>query len=175
MRIIKPIDLSKKEFSPFGKIIGVENSEYMVINNGFANKHFNLCNIDANDNGGVATLHIYEAKKREFPLKINMMEKHPHFSQTFMPRGTTPFLVVVALGEEKPDLSTIKAFITNGNQGVHYNRGVWHFPLISLEDKGQFIVIDRDDLNEPNNKVVDCIELDIKEEIKISLEKKDKK
>ncbi len=76
-----------------------------------------------------------------------MLEKHPFFSQTFMPRSSKPFMAVVALGEEKPDLSTLKAFITNGNQGVHYNRGIWHFPLISIEDKEQFIVVDRTDCN----------------------------
>ena len=96
-----------------------------------------------------------------------MMEKHPFFSQTFIPRSNTPFLVVVALGEESPDLNTLRVFKTDGNQGVHYNRGVWHFPLISLEEDEQFIVIDRNDLGKSENKVIDCIEIDISEDIEI--------
>ena len=167
MKTIKPIKLKQEDFSPYGKVLSVENSEAIVINNGFANKHHNLCDMDCNDNGGVATFHLYIGKKREFPLKINMMEKHPHFSQTFMPRSTKPFLLVVALGNEKPDLNTLCVFKTNGNQGVHYKKGIWHFPLISLDDNEQFIVIDRNDLGKKENKVVDCIELSIDEDISV--------
>ena len=167
MRTIKPRYLEEETFSKYGKIISVENSESIVINNGFANKYYNLCDIDSNDNGGVSTLHLYEAKKREFPLHINMMEKHPHFSQTFIPRSKTPFIIVVALGLEEPDLNTLSVFKSNGNQGVHYNRNIWHFPLISLEENEQFVVIDRNDLSKKENKVVDCIELEIKQDIEI--------
>lgn len=167
MRTIKPRYLEKESFSKYGKVISTENSESIIINNGFANKHYNLCNIDANDKGGVATLHLYEGKKREFPLKINMMEKHPYFSQTFIPRSKTSFIVVVALGDETPDLNTLSVFKSNGNQGVHYNRNVWHFPLISLEEDEQFIVIDRNDLGKEENQVVDCIELQMNEDIEI--------
>ena len=167
MRTIRPINLEDEEFSKYGKIISVDNSDSIIINNGFASKHYNLCNIDANDNGGVATLHLYEGKKREFPLKINMMEKHPHFSQTFIPRSKTPFIIVVALGSEEPDLNTLSVFKSNGNQGVHYNKNVWHFPLISLEDKEQFIVVDRNDLGKEENKIIDCIELELNQDIEI--------
>jgi len=165
--ILKAIQLDSKNFDAYGKVLSVEDSEFIVINNGYANKHFSLCDIDANDNGGVATVHFYVAKKRQFPLQINMMEKHPHFSQTFIPRSNEAFLVVVALGDEKPDLSTLKVFKTNGNQGVHYQKGIWHFPLISLEENEQFIVIDRNDLGKKENKVIDCIEVDINQEIEV--------
>jgi ureidoglycolate lyase len=166
-KVLKPIALTCENFEAYGKVLSVDQSESIVINNGFANKHYNLCNMDCNDFGGVATLHVYVGKKREVPLKINMMEKHPYFSQTFMPRSTKPFLLVVALGDEKPDLNTLKVFKTNGNQGVFYKKAIWHFPLISLEDNEQFIVIDRSDLGKSENKVVDCIELELSEDIEI--------
>ncbi len=35
------------------------------------------------------------------------------------------FVVVVALGDDKPDLSTLRAF-TNGEQGVNLHRNVSH-------------------------------------------------
>lgn len=165
--VLKPESLSSKSFSEYGKVLSVEETQSITINDGFAQKHFNLCNIDANDKGGVATVHFYIGKKREFPLSINMMEKHPCFSQTFIPRSNNPFLVVVALGDDKPDLKTLKVFKTNGNQGVHYKRGIWHFPLISIEDNEQFVVIDRNDLGKSENKLDDCIEINIDMEIKV--------
>jgi ureidoglycolate lyase len=71
------------------------------------------------------------------------LEKHPFFSQTFIPKGNTPFLVVVSPPSEEPVIENIRAFISNGDQGISYSRGVWHFPLISINDNSQFIVIDR--------------------------------
>lgn len=159
--VLKPEILTSKSFDSFGKVISIDNSESILINDGYAQKHFSLCDMDSNEKNGVSTLHIYVAKKRAFPLKINMLEKHPYFSQTFMPRSNKPFLVVVALGEDKPDLNSLKVFKTNGNQGVHYNRGIWHFPLISIEDNEQFIVIDRNDLKIKENKLEDCIEINL--------------
>lgn len=160
---LNPIKLTKDNFADFGKVISIEDSESKIINNGYAKKFYELCTMDAKEKDGSSTLHIYVAKNREFPLKIDMLEKHPFFSQTFMPRSTQPYLVVVALGEDKPDLSTIKAFKTNGNQGVMYNRGIWHFPLISIKNQEQFIVIDRTDENKEDKKLVDCIEIEIQD------------
>lgn len=160
---LKPQTLTREAFKKFGEVVSCENRDSKIINNGFAQKFYELCTMDTNEKGGSSTLHIYVGKNREFPLHINMLEKHPFFSQTFMPRSEEPFLCVVALGEEKPDLSTLKAFVTNGKQGVHYNRGVWHFPLICLKDKEEFIVIDRTDYNQEENKIVECIEYDIEE------------
>lgn len=160
---IKPVLLTQTAFKEYGKVITTEEAESKTINNGYAKKYFELCTMDATEKNGASTLHIYVAKNREFPLRISMLEKHPYFSQTFMPRSCEPFLVVIALGENEPDISTLKAFITNGNQGVHYNRGIWHFPLISLKNNEQFIVIDRTDFNEEEKQLLDCIEYNIDE------------
>lgn len=156
-----PEPLCREKFGLYGDILTTNNSEMKIINNGFAQKHYDLCAVDSRKNNGLSAVHIYVAKKREFPLNINMLEKHPHFSQVFIPRSQKPFLVVVALGVDKPDLSTLKAFITDGDEGVHYKRGVWHFPLISLEENEQFIVIDRTDCNIKENKIEECIEYSI--------------
>ncbi len=149
---LKPKTLTKESFKKFGEVIEIEGSQSKTINNGYAQKYFEQCIMDADEKGGKSTLHIYVAKQREFPLKIDMLEKHPFFSQTFIPRSSDPFLVVVTLGEDEPELSTLEVFITNGDQGVHYNRGIWHFPLISLKDKEQFIVIDRTDCGDKRKK-----------------------
>ena len=51
------------------------------------------------------------------------------------------FVVVVALGDDKPDLSTLRAFITNGEQGMNYHRNVWHHPLFAGA-RHHFLTID---------------------------------
>jgi len=169
MKKLHPIALSPENFASYGDVLSTQNNESIIINNGFAQKFFNVATLDASDNNGKSALHFYIAKEREFPLEINMLEKHPYFSQAFIPRSTKPFLVLVCLGEDEPDLSTLQAFITDGNQGVHYKRGIWHFPLLSIENDEQFIVLDRTDCGMKENKIEECIEYYFESDIKINL------
>ena len=141
--ILTPEILTAENFSQFGQVISLEQKDFLTINNGYAKKYPDLATIDTQEHGGTTTVHIYVAKKRQFPLQINMLEKHPFFSQTFIPKDNQPFLVVVAPASDEPNIKDIRAFISNGEQGVNYSRGVWHFPLISVKDGAQFIVIDR--------------------------------
>ncbi len=140
---LTPEKLTTENFSQFGQVISLEQKDFLIINNGYAKKYPDLATIDTQEHGGTTTVHIYVAKKRQFPLQINMLEKHPFFSQTFIPKDNQPFLVVVAPASDELNIEDIRAFISNGEQGVNYSRGVWHFPLISVKDDAQFIVIDR--------------------------------
>jgi len=140
---LTPEKLTTENFSQFGEVISIENKEFITINDGYANKYADLAQVDTQEENGQTSVHIFVATKRQFPLQITMLEKHPFFSQTFIPRGNTPFIVVVAPPAEEPVIENIRAFISNGEQGVNYSRGVWHFPLISVRDDAQFIVIDR--------------------------------
>lgn len=164
--------LTGEAFAVFGDVLSADKSASKIINKGFAEKHYELCTLDSSEKGGLSALHIYVAKARQFPLMIDMMEKHPYFSQVFMPRSKEPFVVVVALGEEEPDTTTIKAFISSGNEGVQYRRGIWHFPLISIKDNEQFIVLDRTDDGMLNKRITECIEHYFEDE-KFILELKD--
>ena len=141
--ILTPEILTAENFSQFGQVISREQKEFLTINNGYAKKYPDLATIDTKEHSGTTTVHIYVAKKRQFPLQINMLEKHPFFSQTFIPKDNQSFLVVVAPASDELNIEDIRAFISNGEQGVNYSRGVWHFPLISVKDDAQFIVIDR--------------------------------
>ena len=75
---------------------------------------------------------------------------------------------MVAPPSEKPSIEKIKAFITNGEQGINYSRGVWHFPLISIKDNSQFIVIDRKH-NEDIDTIEQCEEIII-DDVNVTLE-----
>ncbi|WP_176364635.1 ureidoglycolate lyase, partial [Escherichia coli] len=69
---------------------------------------------------------INRAHPANLPLTIHELERHPQGTQAFIPKKGEVFVVVVALGADQPDLSTLRAFITNGEQGVIYHRNVWH-------------------------------------------------
>ncbi len=140
---LTPEVLTADNFQLFGEVLSTENKESIKINDGFASKFPDIVKLDTKEAEGETSVHIFVAKKRQFPLQITMLENHPFFSQTFIPKNNTPFIVVVAPALQEPVIENIKAFITDGDQGISYSRGVWHFPLISLKDNAQFVVIDR--------------------------------
>ena len=141
-KIIKPIKISKSNFSAYGDLISTDDINPMDINAGYAKRFDNLANIDTSKDDGKTVVSIFSALKRTFPMKIDMMEKHPLGSQAFMPMKETTFLSFVAPTGESPEISKIQSFIIPTKTGINYKPGVWHFPLISTENTN-FLVIDR--------------------------------
>ena len=141
-KIIKPIPITKENFAKYGDMISTKDIKPLEINNGYAKRYDGIANLNTSNDNGETTISIFSALKRNFPMKIDMMEKHPLGSQAFIPMKETTFLVFVAPKEEKPDLNKIEAFIIPPGIGVNYKPGTWHFPLISTEDMN-FLVVDR--------------------------------
>ena len=140
--VIKPININKSNFTEFGDIISTGGVNPIDINAGYAKRFDNLADINTSVNSGKTIVSIFSALKRTFPMKIDMMEKHPLGSQAFIPMKPTTFLAFVAPAGDKPDLNKVESFIVPPGIGVNYNADVWHFPLISTEDMN-FLVVDR--------------------------------
>ena len=141
-KIIKPIKISKSNFSAYGDLISTDDINPMDINAGYAKRFDDLANVDTSIDGGKTIVSIFSALKRTFPMKIDMMEKHPLGSQAFIPMKEITFLSFVAPPGESPEISKIQSFIIPPKTGINYKPGIWHFPLISTEDT-DFLVIDR--------------------------------
>ena len=141
-KIIKPIKITRTNFSVYGDLISSDNINPVNINDGYAKRFDNLANINTSKDDGKTIVSIFSALKRTFPMKIEMMEKHPLGSQAFIPMKETTFLCFVAPPGESPDISKIQSFIIPPKNGINYKPGIWHFPLISTED-ANFLVIDR--------------------------------
>ena len=140
--IIKPTKINKKEFAEYGDLISSNNVNPIDINAGYAKRFDDLANINTLKNEGKTTISIFSSLKRTFPMKIDMMEKHPLGSQAFIPMKETTFLSFVAPSGESPEIGKIQSFIIPPKTGINYKPGIWHFPLISTEDTN-FLVIDR--------------------------------
>ena len=139
---INPRPITKENFSKFGDMITTADIKPIEINKGYAKRFDGIANLNTTKNNGETTICIFSAQKRSFPMKIDMMEKHPLGSQAFIPMKQTTFLAFVAPEGDKPDLNKIEAFIVPPEIGVNYNPGIWHFPLIATEDMN-FLVVDR--------------------------------
>ena len=142
MKLVKAKNITKKNFSKFGQLINTSKKNPININDGYAKRFDDLINIDTSKKKGKAIVSIFNAKKRSFPIKIDMIEKHPVGSQAFIPMEDTKFLVFVAPKGHKPNINKIQSFLVPKQTGVNYKAGIWHFPLISMKNMN-FLIVDR--------------------------------
>ena len=137
-------NINNKNFKKFGDLISIKEKNYEEINKNTTNSFFDLANIQIEGDDKRVRLNIFEAKKRIFPLQINMLENHPYSSQVFLPFLKTTFLVIVAPIATRPNLDEIEIFKVSDGDGINFNPKVWHFPLISL-DNAKYITVDKKD------------------------------
>ena len=141
-KIIKPTGITRENFAAYGDLISSDSIKPININAGYAKRFDNLAKINTSKDKGETIVSIFSALKRSFPMKIDMMEKHPLGSQAFGPMKETIFLSFVAPAGDAPEINKIQSFVIPKKMGINYKPGIWHFPLISTEDTN-FLVIDR--------------------------------
>jgi ureidoglycolate lyase len=134
--------LTRAAFAPFGDVIELEGAKQIPINLGTTIRFHDLAKVDVADENGRPLVNLFRGQPRALPFEVTMLERHPLGSQAFVPVNDKPYLVVVAPAGVL-DPAQIRAFVTNGWQGVNYAKGVWHHPLIALGDVSDFIVVDR--------------------------------
>ena len=134
--------ITKENFSKYGQLISTESIESFIINNDTTESFYDLANIEIYGEDKQIRVNIFKAKKRLFPLKINILENHPLGSQLFIPLKSTNFIVVVAPISKVPNFNLIEAFLIPYESGINFKPKVWHFPLIALENSN-FLIIDK--------------------------------
>ncbi|EJU04387.1 allantoicase [Dacryopinax primogenitus] len=142
-----------------------EGIVHTLANGGTAVKYHRLAPITSSYPEGSAAftgISVYRSTPAEgavlgatWPVKV--LERHPHTNQAFIPMGRTAhpegeealspngyYLVAVAeTGEDdKPNLSTLKAFVASTSQGVMYNQNTWHHPMCVLGSAIDFACIE---------------------------------
>ncbi|AEA61057.1 ureidoglycolate lyase [Burkholderia gladioli] len=134
--------LTRAAFASFGDVIETEGARQIPINLGTTIRFHDLARVDVAEQGGYTLVNLFRGQPRELPFEVKMLERHPLGSQAFLPLSERPYLVVVAPAGEL-DPAQIRAFVSNGWQGVNYAKGVWHHPLIALGEVSDFVVVDR--------------------------------
>jgi ureidoglycolate lyase len=135
-----PIEpLTERAFAPFGRVLQTEGALHFLINEGSTTRFHALAAADPGADGQ-AILSIFRGTRRPDPIVIAMLERHPQGTQAFMPLSADDWLVVVA---ERPRADALRCFRATGAQGVQYDTGVWHHPLLVLRPEQDFLVVDR--------------------------------
>jgi ureidoglycolate lyase len=162
------LEPSRENFAPFGDLITLDGAEHFPINQGSTERFHALSKVDVGDEGGKPIISLFRGKAFHLPFKLRVMERHPLGSQSFIPvttSSTNQYLVIVAPATcqtEEEITQNLHAFLVKGFRGVTYAKGVWHHPLISLDEEQDFIVVDR---SGPGNN---CDEISITQEITVT-------
>jgi ureidoglycolate lyase len=137
--------LSEAAFAPFGQVIEASaQHQQFSVNEGTSQRFHDLAQLQPGENGRL-TISNFRAQPRRLPFQVRMLERHPLGSQAFMPLSGRPFLLVVAPAGAQVERSQLRAFLSNGCQGVNFAPGVWHHPLLALQAESDFLVVDRAD------------------------------
>jgi ureidoglycolate lyase len=143
MRPIKPEKLTCLAFEPFGTVIEVNDvAQAAIINAGTCLKFANLALPDCSQDGGCTAIHIYRATPLPLPITLAGFERHSQGTQAFFPLSGRPYLVAVA-PPGSFEVTKVRLFKAEGNQGVQYDSGTWHHFCLALGADSEFLVIDR--------------------------------
>ncbi|WP_250517766.1 ureidoglycolate lyase [Caballeronia sp. INDeC2] len=135
--------LTDDGFAPFGEVISRDGKQSFRLNEGMAKRFHDLANIDVNRESGRPAVSILHARPNQFPLVIKFVQQFVLSSQAFIPLTESPFITVVAVDKYDGTPGELKAFISDGKQGINYRIGVWHHTLIVPDKDAEFLVIDR--------------------------------
>lgn len=139
--LIEP--LTQSAFAPFGDVIEADPSRMRMINGGNTERFHALFSPEAAGDGARVIVNLFRGQPRAFPYALDMMERHPFGSQSFSPLSGRPFLVVVSEDEDgRPGRPRV--FLARADQGVNYRRNTWHHPLMALGAVCDFLVVDRE-------------------------------
>jgi ureidoglycolate lyase len=135
--------LTAEAFAPFGDVIDARTSASFPINAGRTQRHHDLAKVETLGENARTLINIFVSQPVTLPLDLTFLERHPLGSQAFMPLHEERFIVVVAPPGEVIHPGEVRAFVTDGRQGVNYHAGTWHAIQSVLAREGEFLVVDR--------------------------------
>ncbi|MEZ5592158.1 MAG: ureidoglycolate lyase [Gammaproteobacteria bacterium] len=134
--------LTAAAFLPFGQVIAAGCGVSSSANGGNAERFDALATLTHAPVATAPTMAVYRAQPMSLPFTIQLLERHPHSSQAFIPMTVEQFIVITALptAQGDADLDTLKAFIGERGQGINYRPGIWHYPIVVLHQQADLLM-----------------------------------
>ncbi|WCE28888.1 ureidoglycolate lyase [Vibrio sp. SCSIO 43137] len=145
-RVLNIEPLTQEAYAEFGDVIEFDiqdNDDFQMKNDGSAKRYrdFTQAGYPVDDDTDIG---IFKIMPLHASNKVPMVERHPKGIQSMIPLSRQQLVIVVAPPSDEPQIEHLRAFITNGQQGITYRTGVWHCPLRSLckTDEDYVLAID---------------------------------
>jgi ureidoglycolate lyase len=100
---------------------------------------------------GGELLHVV-LQARSLPTEVELLERHFHHSQSYLPANGKSFVMVMGDRTEHglPDFSALRAFEFRDAAGIVLHARVWHEFPVATEDDTRFTVILREEAHVNN-------------------------
>jgi len=135
---LRAASLQSDQYAPYGDVIAATGVA-RTANAGTAQRFNHVAALENLRPGAKPNLCVFRVEPTMAnPFTVRMLECHRHSTQAFVPMAAARYLVIVCGGGDAPDLSTLKAFIATGTQGITYKPGTWHHPLVVLDQTTDF-------------------------------------
>ncbi|KAI0028611.1 allantoicase [Vararia minispora EC-137] len=147
------LPISPEAFAPFGQVIqsypdvnatpSPRSIKITSANSGTALKYHKLMLLASSYPEALSAtsgISVYrcEPAPNAREVEVKVLERHPYTNQAFIPLGADAdqrYIVAVAENgeDDRPNLSSLRAFVVRGDQGVVYDTAVWHLPMTVID------------------------------------------
>jgi ureidoglycolate lyase len=141
VRELKVEPATPEALAPFGQVLGVHD-QVQPLPTGFYEGKVTVYAPVQFQSDEDTLLTVATVDRRD--LRVQWMERHFKHTQTFIPLGGKPFIVVLAPPNDKelPDLDQVRAFLFDGSSGFTMKIGTWHeFPFALLDHSNVIVIL----------------------------------
>lgn len=139
MRALVARPLTPEAYARFGEVVAARGTPPRIANHGAAEAWDGLATLLDPRAGAVPKASLFRcAPLLARSLEVRWLERHAA-TQLFAPLGGGRCLLVVAEGDDAPDLDTLAAFVVEGAVAITYRPGVWHHPMVALDRAIDFV------------------------------------
>jgi ureidoglycolate lyase len=133
--------------APYGALVGADPSRPARIGS-FYGERVELWSPGPLVNDADVSLSVARVHPR--PPEVVWMERHFKHTQTFIPLGGAPFIMVLGAptATPHPDPATVRAFRFDGSSGIMLHIGTWHeFPFAAAGTADVVVLLRRETMN----------------------------
>jgi ureidoglycolate lyase len=146
--LLQPIPLTPESIKPFGEALTSDGREQLtLVNDDELGYHGTIDGFRSDlllESDAPVEFLMPRFRMREF--RVLFMERHPEFTQTYVPVTDAPYVWVLAPPDARvengaPSLDDLQAFINPGDVGIRMHCGTWHEAPMPLRDGLRFVVL----------------------------------
>ncbi|SHI66500.1 ureidoglycolate lyase [Wenxinia saemankumensis] len=134
-RAVRLLPPDPAAFAPYGEFVEPPSGE--------DRRRFYSAHFDPPPGQSAPVLHTNRVPAASLPLVCDLVERHPHAAQVFLPLDVARYAVLVMPADEDgaPVPSRACGFLVPGTRGVVYRPGTWHMGATALDRDGHFAVL----------------------------------
>jgi len=128
--------LTAEAFAPFGSIAALDAAGGRAVNQNRARRIPGIGDLAHEAAAKRPVLDAYHIAPSPLPFRVVCFERHCLTSQVFIPVRCARLLIIVAPDDAsgQPDTERAMAFVGDHRTMIHYRAGVWHSPLVAMDD-----------------------------------------